>query len=247
MRTNTPDPFSGAPVWQGLHRGRSLANPVSSYGICVWWDYGYWVEAIARRVPFTNGTQVNVAETSKFFVETRPDEALAMLRRNGLRYVITDPSLPVFAGEHARVASMLRILDEPESRFYVALTDRSTGKKQVVFLPDYYRMMAVRLYLYDGQAVDKKLRIQLFELHPGDESSYDWTFEFQTEEAAREYMAANSSRKFLVGSLDSGSSCVRLDAVPWAKLAYSSDPLPISRERFVRAVKIFEVAGSVRF
>lgn len=242
MRQNTPDPFDGAPVWEGLHRGHKPVN-AASYGICVWWDYGYWVESIARRVPFTNGTQVNVTEVSKFYIETSPDEALAMLRRNGLRYVITDPSLPVFTGATARVANMLGILGEPESRYYVALTDRSTGRKQVVFLPDYYRMMAVRLYLFDGEAVDRKLRIQLFELHPGDESSYDWTFEFQSEEAAREYMAANSSRKFLVGSLDPSASCVPLDPVPWAKLAYSSDPLPISRERLVRAVKIFEVAG----
>ena len=138
---------------------------------------------------------------------------------------------------------MLGILAVPESRFYVALRDRTTGKKQVIFLPEYYRMMAVRLYLFDGQAVAKGQKIQLFELHPGDEGSFDWTFEFQTEEAARDYIAANPERKFLWGGLDPSIACAPVEALPWAKLRYSSDPLPVSRERLIRAVKVFEVAG----
>ncbi len=242
LRANTPDPFNGAPVWPGLFRERSAAT-AASYGICVWWDYGYWVEAIARRVPFSNGTQSNAVEAAKFFTETNPDKALAMLQKNGLRYVVADPSLPVFVGETARVANMLGMLAVPESRFYVALKDRSSGKKQVVFLPDYYRMMAVRLYLFDGQAVAKGQKIQLFELHPGDESSYDWTFEFQSEDAARDYIAANPERKFLWGSFDPSIACAQVEGLAWATLRYSSDPLPVSRERLVRAVKVFEVAG----
>jgi hypothetical protein len=44
-----------------------------------------------------------------------------------------------------------------------------------------------------------------------------------------------------VGCLNPGKSCFALPAVKGLTRVFSSDPLPISRGRVVRAVKIFAV------
>ena len=39
--------------------GPDYRYPTSAYSVMAWWDYGYWIVDVARRIPVTNPTQAN--------------------------------------------------------------------------------------------------------------------------------------------------------------------------------------------
>ena len=81
MRANTPD----AGVDLGLvvpppARGTLYEQAPESYGVLSWWDYGHWMEVIARRAPVANPFQQAAPFASCYLMERDPARAEAMLR-----------------------------------------------------------------------------------------------------------------------------------------------------------------------
>jgi dolichyl-diphosphooligosaccharide--protein glycosyltransferase len=97
LRTQSPEPLGEAAAWTGLYpalaSGEQFRYPQQAYSVAVWWDYGYWVEYLARRIPSSNGTQAGVEQTARFYAEIDPANAMARLDRLGARYVVVDPSV----------------------------------------------------------------------------------------------------------------------------------------------------------
>ncbi len=95
LRWNTPEPMGDPSAWYRwwpqLEPGAGFAYPNSAYGVIAPWDKGWWISGISRRIPAANGQQDGVAETSKFLMETHPDEALRTMRQRGAKYVVIGP------------------------------------------------------------------------------------------------------------------------------------------------------------
>lgn len=252
LRDNSPEPAADAGAWSRyyprLPRGARAAG-LPGWGVAVWWEEGYAVERFARRAPMANGTQSGAAEMARFFTDTSAEAAIGRLRRLGARYVIVDPEMPLFAGANrSRFPMALQILGRKiDPYFRVLVQTTESGPRAVpVYLPDYYGTMAARLYLADGAEVHGsgpwlfEVQAAHFQEWPGAEE-IAWTQRFESESKAEEYMRLHPLERFVMGCLDPGVSCVDVPAVKGLRQVYSSDPLPISRERTVRAVKIFEL------
>jgi asparagine N-glycosylation enzyme membrane subunit Stt3 len=248
MRENTPEPMGDPSAWLRLYDaprpGERFRYPPSAYGVAAWWEYGYWIEYLAHRIPTTNGTQIQSLEVARAFVNPDSNGAVDSLEKLGARYVVVDPSLPIFGGsEGARMEQMVAIAGADRRayvRFLLDLEHHATAPVPV-FMPDYYRAMAIHLYLHNGEAVAGS-HPWLFEVDSTNPDGFIWSSRFPSEPAAREYMAANPSRRFLLGCDDMGKSCVDLTAIAGVRQVYSSDPTPISHDTTIRAVKVFELS-----
>jgi len=252
LRKNTPEPFANSAVWAKYYpRQASRAAPADApaWGVIAWWDWGYAVEELARRVPMGNGTQIGAKKTAWFFTETAAESAVSWLRQIGARYVLIDPPMALFAGQNvSRFPVAVRIAGRDLSRYFRVLI-RSTpeGPRALpVYLPDYYRTMAARLFLSDGAATSGS-GPWLFITEPRASragtpmETISWARRFVSESEAGTYMRAHPIERFIMGCIDPGVSCFELPAIKGLRRVFSSDPLPISHERTVRAVKIFEV------
>ena len=247
LRQNSPEPFADPGTWSRFDARNSHA--AAQWGVAVWWEHGYAVEQIARRIPMANGTQSGANGMARFFTETIPEAAVGWLRRAGARYVIVDPTTPLFAGANrSRFPVQLQILGRSLSDYVQVLVQRtSEGARPLpVYLPTYYQTMAARLYLADGEAVAgfgpwvfETERIRARDGKPGELILSGRHFASEAE--AGVYLVEHSFARLTVGCLDPGKSCVALPAVKGLKRVFSSDPLPVSAERTVRAVKIFQV------
>jgi hypothetical protein len=247
LRENTPEPLSDPSAWLRLYDARHPSEPFryppSAYGVAAWWEYGYWIEYLAHRIPTTNGTQIQSPEVARAFIDPDSNEAVSSLEKLGARYVMVDPSLPIFSwSEGARIEQMVAIAGADRRsyvRFLVDLEHHALTPVPI-FMPDYYRALAIHLYLHNGEAVTG-WHPWLFEAASANPDGFTWSSRFPSEQAAREYMAANPSRRLFLGCDDMGQSCVDLTAIAGVRQVYSSDPSPISHETTIRAVKVFEL------
>jgi dolichyl-diphosphooligosaccharide--protein glycosyltransferase len=248
LRTNSPEPLGDPAAWfRRYGTGTAFVYPPSAYGVAVHWEYGYWIESLARRIPSANATQAGAVDMASFFTSGDPPSALQSLRRLGARYVMVSPREPLFgASGPSDFPALLREAQRDPFDFYRVLAQDSgdASRPLVVYLPRYYRTMTARLYLSDGDAVAGK-DAWLFETTIRDHrETITWRQQFPSVGEANMFIAAHPDRRLLLACIDPGRSCVDLDAVTGLRSVFSSDPLPLSAERPVRAVKIFEVAGT---
>ncbi len=248
LSRNTPEPMGNPAAWSQLwlapDNGKSV-YPASAYGVLTWWEYGDQVNAFAHRIPNTNGSQAQASQVAQFLTETDPDQAHSFLGKLGTRYVMVNselltsewPALVVWAdGDGARYRKKV-----------FAVGEGGRGVPVTIYLQDFYRSMAARLYLYDGQPAPERVRMTVFTTHREHATSgldYDVLIakqEFPSEQKAFNYMAANTGETMVLGSTDPTVSCVDLEALPWAKRAFTSDETPLAGNPVPRAVKVFEV------
>jgi hypothetical protein len=238
------DPTAWSQLWPAPLGGK-FSYPASAYGVLTWWEFGDQVNAFAHRIPNTNGTQAQASPVAQFLTETDPDQARSFLGQLGTRYVMLNPVL---------LTSDWRALvvwaDGDDARYRKKVFAVGAGGRGVpitIYLQDFYRSMAARLYLYDGQPAPSHVRMTVFTTRRERASSgldYDVLIakrEFPSEQKAFEYMAANTGEIMVLGSTDPTVSCVDLEALPWAKRVFTSDETPLAGNRVPRAVKIFEV------
>ena len=80
MQANTPEPLGDPNAYYKLYN-TDYKYPASAYGVTTWWDYGYWVSVIAKRLPSVNPSQdpEPIIKTANLFLSTnatdfgRPD------------------------------------------------------------------------------------------------------------------------------------------------------------------------------
>jgi AglB core domain len=60
-----------------------------------WWDYGYEIIRLGRRVPVANPTQAGAEIAGRFFTATNEVEAARVLEEAFARYVIAHAELPI--------------------------------------------------------------------------------------------------------------------------------------------------------
>jgi len=252
LSRNTPEPMGDPAAWSQLWPAPEgkFTFPPSAYGVLTWWEFGDQVNAFAHRIPNTNGTQAQASPVAQFLTETDPDQARSFLGQLGTRYVIVNsdllisdwPALVIWAdGEGARYRKKV-----------FAVGEGGRGVPITIYLQDFYRSMAARLYLYDGKPAPERVRMTVFTTrreHATSGLDYDVLIakrEFPSEQKAFDYMAANTGENMVLGSTDPTVSCVDLEPLTWAKRVFTSDETPLAGNRVPRAVKIFEVENTQR-
>ncbi len=231
-----------------LARGGRFAYPPSAYSVAAWWDFGYWVENLARRIPSANGTQSGAVTTARLFTDTAEEYARITAHELGARYLVLDPSVALF--NKSGQSHFLDILvwsrrPQPYLRQMYTLRDKKLTP-EILFLPDFYRSMAVRLYTFDGRRTEPHslwvLSTEAYPLGGGLVDIVRQAREFGSEREAREYMAAHPEDTTTLGGLDPTQTCVTLEEVSAFREVFTSDPEPPAPGRPLRGVKVFEVA-----
>ncbi|WP_290597293.1 MULTISPECIES: STT3 domain-containing protein [unclassified Archaeoglobus] len=63
------------------------------YSVLSWWDYGNWIVFVAKRPVVCNNFQAGAVDAAKFFTAQSEGEAMKIIKKRGVRYVITDEEM----------------------------------------------------------------------------------------------------------------------------------------------------------
>ena len=200
---------------------------MADYGVLALWDYGYWITRVARRVPVTNPRQSGVSEAAAFLLSSNEPDANRVIERLGARYIAVDwqlqatsPWAPA-AKELLRRGSRSRLAATP--RRYCGLfwdeaaTTGKRGEAVVYCYPEYYRTMAMRLYLYGGRAATAgpvtvlSYRREVRNGMAVNVVTGDWSF--TTYEEASRFVTTSGRSDMKIVSKDPHVTCVPLEAL----------------------------------
>ena len=160
LRHNTPPPFAraaGAGEEYYYARYSREAVPPPDYSVMTWWDFGYWIAQVARRVPVANPTQERAPNSAHFYAATTEQDAVAALLRERARYVVIDWELPfrmmADGSVMGRFQSVLDWAGAEHAKYYQVLYRWNNGWQAVwTFNEPYYRSMTYRLMVLGGRA-----------------------------------------------------------------------------------------------
>jgi len=232
LRDNTPEPFGDPNFYYKLYEppplGERYSYPESAYGVTAWWDYGYWIARIGHRMPTSNPGTGHRGESSFFAAQ---DEASANEIMDkymaGSRYVIVDYATAMITGKFDAVATLS---GSSREKFYDVyyLPQDSTLKPVILFYPEYYRSLLIRLYNFDGSQVtpQSSVVISYQEKVSRDGTPYKeitGVQSFPSYEEAEAYIASQESTNYRIVSNNPFVSPVPLEALEHYKLVHSSD------------------------
>jgi hypothetical protein len=246
LRRNTPEPFPDPDYYYARYRPGQ--TPAPSYTVMSWWDYGYEIVRLGRRVPIANPTQAGADVAARFFTATDEAEAAAILDEYRARYVVAHgevPILPRGALVQGKFETLAAWAGKDIDRYWETfLTKDAKGAlgPLVLFHPEYYRTLAVRLYVYRGAAEipqDTTYVVAYAERRLPDGTQGKEILEsrrFKTYEGAVAYLERVGRTGRTIVGLDPKQTPVPLEPLTRFRLLHESPgPSP--------AVRIFEYSG----
>ncbi len=63
------------------------------YSVLSWWDYGNWIVFVAKRPVVCNNFQAGAVDAARFFTAQSEDEAMKIVKKRGVRYIVTDQEM----------------------------------------------------------------------------------------------------------------------------------------------------------
>ena len=133
-------------------------SAIPEYGVLCEWDKGHWIEYIAQRPVLANnfGSHLGRQEfvdSIKFYLARSEPEAMAIVRRYNVRYVVTAPLWPNVQ-DYAAIAGQTR----------VTYVQSDSNTRTLRFSPSYASLIGVQLHECDGRSFDlpagKDLRLK---------------------------------------------------------------------------------------
>ena len=244
LRRNTPEPMGDAGawlrLWPALPPGQNFAYPPSAYSVLTWWDYGDWVNAIAHRMPSTNGTQKDADIVAAYLTATSPELAQKLRTRLSARYAVLNSDV---TGKFWDTILQWANRDPRQFGAVVFASGPSGTRFPVrIFLPDYYRSIAVRMFNFDGRAIVAAPEVSVFTtqiMHTvggPDLEALAAEQKFPSEERAREYIASNPGASMLLGSRDPMVSPVNVEELTGVTRVFTSP-----ESAGPQTVKVFEL------
>jgi oligosaccharyl transferase (archaeosortase A-associated) len=160
LRNDTPPAFLHATA-RGDDYYYARYPPVPAppeYSVMNWWDQGYWIIQVARRVPVANPTQERAQISARFYAERDEARARALLDAERSRFVVADWELPfrqlADGTIMGRFQSVLDWAGGMHAEYYEILYRREGGQWTPVWIfhEPYYRSMTFRLSVLGGKA-----------------------------------------------------------------------------------------------
>ena len=251
LRRQTPEPFADPEYYFARPaRPAPAATPArAAYTVMTWWDYGYEVIRIGRRVPTANPTQYGARFAATFFLETDERLAARWLARIRSRYVlVTDEQVHLARDPRALGAfqSMGVWAGKPASQFMTQVPERLPDGRMTwttMFHPAYYQTMVSRLYLFGGQAEtprDSTWVVTWASTGPREPRSIAGARRFATHEDAQRHLDSLGPGPYSLASFHPLRSPVPIPALRELALVHESDDAA-HRLHGLPSVRIFEV------
>lgn len=240
---NSPEPFADQDFYYELYE-RPFEYPDTAYGVMSWWDYGYWIVQISRRIPNADPGQRNAGKAGLFLTAQDEESANQIMDEMGSKYVIIDYPMPTskFYAFPAWTGA------SHEDYYGTYFVPKEGGEQQQVsfFYPSYYQSAVVRLYNFDGKAVvssESSTVVLSWEWKTSDAGQQfkqivgSWAF--NSKEDAEAYITTQETGDYVLGSPNPFVSPISLAEMQYYELVYAS-PQTTNSQAFV---KIFEYTG----
>ena len=253
LKENSPEPMGSPDAYYQTYDlppgGELYRYPESAYGVLAWWDYGYWITRIARRIPNANPSQdpQAIKDVAAFFTASDEKETAGIQEKLGSAYVIVDHETAL-----SKLWAIITWAEKDASQYFdqylVPQEDGKTLKPMVLYSPDYYRSMAVRLYGFDGKAqTPEKVLVVSYTTSNNLDSTgrlykiLNGAKQFDTYQEAVAYSANQTSGNYKLVGVNPLKSIVPLEALEHYKLIHGSEStINVQDVGAVPQVKIFE-------
>jgi dolichyl-phosphooligosaccharide-protein glycotransferase len=264
LRQNSPEPFGDPAAYYHQYDipppAESFDYPASAYGVTAWWDYGYWILQIAHRIPSANPSQEPepIRKVAALFLAQDDAAAAAIMAELDSSYVIGEydsatiqlaqsgDSFIYFGKFHAILTWAEKEQSDYYDVFYVPdnFDDPAQYTPHVVYFPDYYHSLYVRLYNFNGAAVSDitPVVITWVEDEQGGQLFKRLTAaeDFTSYQEALDYLNGLGEGLHAIVGTSPFVSPISLDAAPGFALVHSSaQGTSLSTVGFVPEVKIF--------
>jgi len=235
LRNNTPEPFGDPDFYYKLYEaplpGAAFNYPENAYGVIAWWDYGYWITRLGRRIPIANPGGGAAGMVAQIFAAQDEASSNKMVDGWGSKYVIVD---------YATATSKFGIREGVYEVYYQPQEGKL--KPTILFYPEYYRSLVIRLYNFDGREVvpQSSTVVSYQEKVSREGTPYKEITSLQsfpTYEKAQAYISSQKSGNYRIVSNNAFVSPVPLEALKHYKLIHSSIKEPGIG---ISGVKIFE-------
>jgi dolichyl-diphosphooligosaccharide--protein glycosyltransferase len=242
LRTKTAQPFGQEGYYYDYY---SPVQPKreADYSVLCWWDYGYWVTRLGQRVPLSNPGSAQMGEQVYF---TAPDGQKAAQVSAGwnVKYVVVNDYIVNWNTGFRIVASDA---GERAAKYYEVYYRLQNGKlaPTLLYYPEYYRTMTVRLYCFDGS-----------EYTPAETVAVSWEYKtgadglaykeisglktFRSYGEASAFLSAQQGSNWRIVGKDPLVSPVPLEALEGYWLVFASTQKARVGNAAVPEVKIFE-------
>ncbi len=256
LRDSTPEPLGDPSAYTARYGPKeSFTYPPSAYGVMNWWDSGYWITAIGRRIPVANPTQAGAPDAARFFVAQDEASGAALLDEEGARYVIVDSNLPILRypdGDRGAFTTFPLWAGEDAAAYFETYVSRANGRRTEVrcFYPEYYRSMCVRLYCFGGRAVVPNNSTWVITFMERTEESGARVKEiltsqrFATYDEARAFVATQQGQNVRIVGTDPLASCVPLERLERFSLVHGSPSAIGAGQLKLPWVQIYEYTKS---
>jgi oligosaccharyl transferase (archaeosortase A-associated) len=248
LRSNSPEPLGDANAYYGLFNNPGepggFVYPKSAYGVLSWWDYGYWITRIGRRIPFSNPGTAGTMGEAKFLMANDETSANAVFKDLNIRYVIVDDEI---ASYESKFFALPTWIGKTYQGYYDIYLQKQGDNYQPVllFYPEFYRTMVIRLYNFDGQKVAPA---QITVIGYGNVVANDGkkykaiteTKTFESIQEAEQFIASQKPGTYRIVGDNPYVSAVPLDALINYKQVYGSSQKKHDGQVTTSYVKIFE-------
>jgi oligosaccharyl transferase (archaeosortase A-associated) len=247
MKKNTPEPFGDADYYYRLYdppaTGKAYAYPDTVYGVVTWSDYGYWVTRIGHRIP-TSNPATYPREEARFFTAENETAVADYLQKWRAKYVIIDGRI---SSPNDKFYAIANLSGRKESDFYELCWQKKDDKYTplLVFYPDFYRSMIVRLYGFDGkQITPENILVMNYQdrMMPDGQKFKEilGLKRYSSYADAEAFVTSQKQGQYIIIGTDPLVSPVPLEQLAYYKLAYQSEQTTSIGSAQLPAVKIFE-------
>ncbi|MFC1961627.1 oligosaccharyl transferase, archaeosortase A system-associated [Chloroflexota bacterium] len=249
MRDNTPEPFGDAAYYDEHYESSKYKFPETAYGVMTWWDYGYWITRIAHRVPNANPSQPpgSITDTANFFLAQDETSGQGIIDKLGSSYIIIDDQTI-----GSKIWAVIDWSGQQQSKFFDTyhIPQGNTLTPVVLFYPEYYQSLVVRLYNFNAEAVTSVSPVAITyqeTVHSSGQTIKELTDakQFESYEEALAYVREQNSDKVRIVGGNHFVSPLPLEPLRDYQLVYSSQSGVMQPEvGFVPGVKIFEYTAA---
>ena len=249
LRDNTPEPLDPNEYY-AMHEvppnREPYAYPESAYGVMAWWDYGHWITRLSHRIPVANPFQQGARTAGLFFTAQSEAEGSTIMEERGCRYVVVDSktSLRTFHGVTGWAGQER---SDYMDLYYQRNPSSGTWDPVVLYYPEYYQTMLVRLYNFRGEAYEPDeftaIRYQTGGGSGQSAKEVAETRRFQTYDEALAFMSQAGEGNWRLVSADPLKSVVPLEALERFTIEYESSAQTFLQAQLLPEVRVFRYAG----
>uniref|UniRef100_A0A6M3LHF2 AglB-like core domain-containing protein n=1 Tax=viral metagenome TaxID=1070528 RepID=A0A6M3LHF2_9ZZZZ len=227
LKSNTPEPYNETYLKQFTRPYQRLD---SGYGIVSHWDYGYWITQMAHRSPIINPG----------ITESRISVANYMLGIKDIysvrdsKYVILTSETAMASGKYWSWVEYAGLDWHDYFDFYYI----PSGELKILYYPEYYKSLIVRLYNFEGKRVVGQEPTVVTYRQSGKYKKVLDAQQFSTYEEAIEYV--NKNKDCRIVSIDPFLSPVSMPEASDYNLVFSTENRVRVDNMLVSEVKIFE-------